>query len=121
MAALATALIAVTAAQAQQQSNVTRNTYGELGILDMPNAHMADDGQIAITLGDIDKTQRYSIAFQFLPWLDASFRYSHVSDWLNQSNYYDRSFGLKMRLLQESGNLPDVSLGLRDILGTRRL
>ena len=63
--------------------------------------------------------QRYSLAFQALPWLDASFRYSRVPDWaVTQPHYYDRSFGLKIRLLQETDNLPDVSLGIRDLLGT---
>ena len=79
---------------------------------------MAPDGQIGLTVGALSGTQRYNLEFQALPWLDASFRYSAISKFRHISTYYDRSFGLKIRLTEESENLPEVSLGLRDMLGT---
>ncbi len=74
---------------------------------------MASDGELALTIGDLGDKQRYSLSFQALPWLDASFRFSRVG-----KTWYDRSFGLKVRLVRESADFPDVSVGLRDILGT---
>ncbi|MDE1939958.1 MAG: YjbH domain-containing protein, partial [Alphaproteobacteria bacterium] len=116
---VAAALLHVRPVSAQAQSDGLRNTFGEIGILDMPSAHMAPDGQLAFTMGDIGVYQRYSLSFQALPWLETSFRYSHVPGWsVDQPQYYDRSFGMKMRLLKESSGLPDVSFGIRDLFGT---
>jgi Exopolysaccharide biosynthesis protein YbjH len=105
--------------QAQQQAQDTiRNTYGEVGLLDMPSAHMAPDGRFGVEMGDIGNYQRYSFYFQRWPWLETSFRYSRVPYWGGQRVYYDRSFGAKVRLFDERDDLADVSLGIRDALGT---
>jgi hypothetical protein len=94
-----------------------RNLFGEVGLLDMPSAHMAEDGQIAVSISALKDTQRYGFTFQALPWLEGSFRYSHLSNY-NFDDYYDRSFGAKLRLFEESSDMPDISLGLRDLVGT---
>lgn len=96
----------------------TRTTFGDLGILEMPSARMAEDGEISINIAYRQDTQRFSTTFQVLPWLEGSFRYSHIPGFLNTSNYYDRSFGLKLRLSQEDEIWPELSIGIRDILGT---
>lgn len=98
-----------------------RNLYGEIGYLDMPSAHMAQDGELSFTVGDIGKSQRYSFAFQALPWFEGSFRYSHVVGrygGYDYDHYYDRSFGLKIRLVEQGEYMPDISIGSRDVLGT---
>lgn len=94
-----------------------RDMYGEVGLIDMPSARMADDGQITVSASALKDAQRYGFSFQVLPWLSGSFRYSHLSNY-NHSSYNDRSFGMKLRLLEESEFLPDFSLGIRDIIGT---
>jgi hypothetical protein len=99
------------------QPYVIRNLFGEVGLIDMPSAHMAEDGQIAVSVSALKDTQRYGFTFQVLPWLEGSFRYSHLANY-NNTDYYDRAFGLKLRLFQESLNWPEISLGLRDIIGT---
>ena len=116
--ALVGLLTGIPAAAAHPVTDSTRDTFGEVGMLDMPSAHMADDGQLAVTIGDVGSTQRYSLSFQFLPWLDGSFRYSRVSGTANGNGFYDRSLGFKVRLSREGIYAPDVSIGLRDILGT---
>jgi hypothetical protein len=95
-----------------------RDSYGEVGILDMPSAHMAPDGTFGVNIGDVGNYQRYAFWFQATPWFDASFRYSRVPWWVGIRVYYDRSFGAKLRLLNEQDNFADVSVGLRDVLGT---
>ncbi len=92
------------------QTYQIRNLYGEVGLIDMPGAHMADDGQITVSVSALKDTQRYGFSFQALPWLEGSFRYSHLSG-LFGSNYYDRSFGVKLRLFEETADTPDISLG----------
>ncbi len=68
----------LTAAEADQPAPANYDTYGEIGLLDMPSAHMAPDGELAFTMGDVGNSQRYALSFQALPWLSASFRYSHI-------------------------------------------
>src|SRR5581483_6620988 len=76
-------------------------------------------GQLSMTAAGFTGTQRYSLGFQILPWLEGSFRYSRLEIRKpGQGPEYDRSFGLKLRLFQESQYTPEVSLGIRDILGT---
>lgn len=82
---------------------------------------MAPDGELAFTFGQVGRQQRFALNFGALPWLEASFRYSHVVGRFpgyDTLHYYDRSFGLKVRLMKEGAVLPDVSVGIRDILGT---
>ncbi len=118
VATIAGGLTAIPSASAQQQSSDIRNTFGEIGILDMPSGHAAPDGELAFTVADVGSTQRYNLSFQALPWLEASFRFSRPVGYTNDRNFYDRSFGTKIRLVQEGTTVPDISLGLRDILGT---
>ncbi|HEY5346826.1 MAG TPA: YjbH domain-containing protein, partial [Rhizomicrobium sp.] len=105
-------------AAAQDAPDAVRTTYGDVGILEMPSARMAPDGQMSVTVGALEGTQRYNLGFQMLPWLEASFRYSYISHIEGLPFVYDRSFGLKVRFWQEGDYIPEVSLGIRDILGT---
>lgn len=110
-------------ANAQYLTNTTpsyeiRNTFGELGMLDMPSARMAQDGQLSFTAGALGSTERFTLAFQALPWLEGSFRYSRIGHWFTDPHYYDRSFGFKLRLLKEDDILPDLSVGARDFVGS---
>lgn len=96
-----------------------RTTYGDLGIIEMPSARMAPDGQLSMTADAFRGTQRYALGFQVLPWLEGSFRYSRIEDRRAEIGPdYDRSFGLKMRLFQEGEWMPELSLGIRDLVGT---
>lgn len=95
-----------------------RTTYGDVGILEMPSARTAPDGQLSFTAATLDTTQRYSLGFQLLPWLEASFRYSHTALGNGLDNY-DRSFGMKVRLWDESEYMPAIAVGVRDLLGDR--
>ncbi len=99
-------------------AQATRNTFGEVGLLDMPSAHMAPDGTLGVNIGDVGNYQRYTIFFQALPWLDTSFRYSRVSGWDGEVPYYDRSFGAKIRLMSERDGIADIAIGMRDVVGT---
>jgi hypothetical protein len=95
-----------------------RTTYGETGMLDMPSARMAPDGELSATMALLNGTQRYNFGFQFLPWFQGSFRYSRIADVRGQEALFDRSFGMKARLSQEDESWPEISMGIRDLLGT---
>jgi len=86
---------------------------------------MADDGEIAVTYGALQDSQRFNFSFQALPWLETTFRYSRIGGLHDVSNcaktscaLYDRSIGIKIRLWQESEWRPDISIGVRDLIGT---
>jgi hypothetical protein len=114
----ALALVALVPPATAQQAATIRNTYGEVGLLDMPSAHMANDGHFGLNMGDVGNYQRYSFFFQRWPWLETSFRYSRVPYWQGSKIYYDRSLGAKLRLFNERDDFADVSIGVRDALGT---
>ena len=106
------------AALADSVPYTVRSTFGEVGILDMPSARMAPDGELSGTIGFLKSTQRYNFAFQLLPWLEGSFRYSRIARFNGAEALYDRSFGLKVRLVNEDDTWPTIALGFRDLLGT---
>ncbi len=108
----------VFATPAAADSTAPHSTYGDVGILDMPSARMADDGQFGITAGALSNTQRYDFWFQILPWLAGDFRYAHIGHFSPSGPLYDRSLGMKLRFFQETEYWPEVSLGIRDLLGT---
>lgn len=111
-------VLSVPVAVAEESTFVPRDNFGELGIIDMPSAYMGKDGEISLTASLLKQTQRVNFSFQVLPWLEGTFRYSHLSQFGTTGNYYDRSFGMRVRFWEESKYLPAVSMGIRDILGT---
>ncbi len=102
---------------AAAQDFTQRDTFGEAGLLEMPSARMAPDGELALTISGLDNVERGTLSFQALPWLEGTFRYTRIGHW-TQGPDYDRSFGLKVRLVREDADLPDISVGLRDLVGT---
>lgn len=94
------------------------NFYGQVGLLDMPTARFAPDGELGLTISSTRVLDRYNLNFQALPWLEAVFRYSRVDRASNGADLYDRSLSFKIRLAQESKYWPNIAVGVEDILGT---
>jgi len=98
---------------------LTRNNFGGIGMIDMPSARMAHDGELSAGASFLQNTQHYNLGFQILPWLETSFRYSGLSHFDPAFPvYYDRSFAAKIRLFQETPLTPAVALGVNDLVGT---
>jgi len=96
-----------------------RNNFGGVGLIEMPSARMADDGELSIGASFFKNTQHYNFGFQILPWLEASFRYSGLRHFdPAYSVYYDRSFAVKARLWEESAFVPAIAVGINDLVGT---
>ena len=119
---LATATSAILAAvpAVGQDRGITYTLYGTPGLIDMPTAMAAHDGQIAATLGYFQGQQRNSFTFQITPRLSGTFRYSSVEDYAGAETgaYFDRSFDLRYQIRDEAGWAPAVAVGLQDFLGT---
>ena len=111
------------------------NDFGVGGILDIPTSRMAKEGTLTTTYSRKDVADIYAIGYQPLPRLEASFRYTifnarkkspipgtscefGAGSALACDDNRDRSFEIKYRVLDESDLIPEVSVGIRDLLGT---
>ena len=100
-------------------TTVTNNYGVPSGLIDMPTAEMAPDGQISINVSHFNGYTKNTATFQLTPWLTGSFRYIGIDDLTPLFDiYYDRSFDIRVRLLEETDYLPGVAIGLQDFLGT---
>ncbi|HKQ45278.1 MAG TPA: YjbH domain-containing protein [Rhizomicrobium sp.] len=104
--------------QAQDLSS-TSNLFGSRGLIGTPSARMAPDGELSVGASFLKNNQHYNFGFQILPWLEGSFRYSGLQHFDPAYKvYYDRAFGVKARLWDESGIVPALAIGIDDIVGT---
>lgn len=108
------------------------NMYGATGLIDMPSGEAQPDGQLSVTSSHFGPISRNTLSFQITPRLSASFRFLGVRDWnktaacqpscltgIDQFDvYYDRSFDLRFKVLNESKYLPAITIGLQDFAGT---
>lgn len=110
-----------TPALAQQAPDLPlpHTDFGTLGLIEMPSARMAEDGTVSAGASFMKNTQHYNLGFQILPWLESSFRYSGLADFSpGYPVYWDRSIGVKLRLMEESDVRPALALGINDVVGT---
>ena len=108
------------------------NDFGVGGVLDVPSARSTDEYTFSATISRRDVADIYAITYQVLPRLEASFRYTIfnarekspipgtrcVANADFCDGLRDRSFEVKLQLLEESDLLPEVQVGIRDLLGT---
>ena len=89
--------------------------YGTTGLIDIPTARMAQDGTLTTTAAVQSRSKSYAITYQAAPWFEGTFRYTGF----NRAIYtYDRNYEAKIRLWQEQNYLPQVAVGIRDLVGT---
>ena len=96
------------------------NLYGSPGLIDMPSGFHRPEGDFIVSGNYVGGYFRSTLTFQVLPWLSGSFRYAGIED-LNRfgfEDYFDRSFDLRFRLLEEGRYVPEVTVGLQDFVGT---
>ena len=88
--------------------------FGVVGLIGTPTARMSADGTLTATAAVKSRTNSYAITYQPTPWLETTFRYTGFNEFF----WWDRNYELKVRLLQEQDYLPQVALGIRDLVGT---
>ncbi|MFV0359072.1 YjbH domain-containing protein [Tropicimonas sp.] len=93
------------------------NYYGVPGLVEMPTAEGAPDGEFSASYSDTGNQRRTTLAFQIAPRISGAFRYASIPDF-EDSDYYDRSFDIRLQVMDESRWLPAVAIGLQDFLGT---
>jgi len=95
--------------------------YGTTGLIDTPTARMGEDGDFTTTLSYDNYSASSAITYQAFPWLEASYRYSGIDVYTPGSydnRYFDRNYGVKLLLNKESEYLPEMAVGIRDMVGT---
>jgi Exopolysaccharide biosynthesis protein YbjH len=124
------ALLALQAPASRAESGI--NDFGITGIIDIPSARMPAESTLTTTYSRKDIADIYSVSYQVLPRLEAAFRYTifnarERSPILGKPCFQgadycdigrDRSFEVKYRLMDESQWIPELSVGIRDLLGT---
>ncbi|AUX71355.1 YjbH domain-containing protein [Erwinia pyrifoliae] len=104
----------------------SQSDFGGVGLLQVPSARMAQDGEFSVNYRYNDQYLFYSSSMQLFPWLEATIRYTDVktreysadSSFSGSQTYKDKAFDLKLRLWEEDYWLPQVSVGSRDLGGT---
>lgn len=95
-------------------TDVRASDYGTTGLIDIPTARMASDKTLTTTAAIQSSTSAYSVSYQVMPWLEGTFRYTGFNEFF----YYDRNYEAKLRLWSEQEYLPQVAIGIRDLVGT---
>jgi hypothetical protein len=75
---------------------------------------MQKDGLFSVTGAWDGLHKSYMFTYQATPWLEGTFRYTGFNDFF----HWDRNYEVKARLWEEQYLLPQVSVGIRDLVGT---
>ncbi len=108
------------AADSSSETNYT--IWGTPGLITLPDAHLAPNGEATSTFTFMEGTGAAALTFQFSDRITATFRYAGVDGAINpfqgQDIYFDRSFDLRYRIFDETPYLPALAIGLQDFAGT---
>lgn len=88
--------------------------YGTSGLIDIPTARFDPDGYLSVAASTDQRHNQFSISYQATPWLQGTFRYTGFNDFF----YWDRNYEIKAKLLDETTLIPQLAIGIRDIVGT---
>ncbi|MFM2482018.1 YjbH domain-containing protein [Celerinatantimonas sp. YJH-8] len=103
----------------------SRYDFGGIGLIQMPTARMATDGDVSFNYTRIDPYIFGAVNLQPVPWMNATIRYVNVTNRAygpeslsGDQHYKDKGVDAKFRIWQESYYMPDIAVGFRDLGGT---
>lgn len=105
---------------------VSQSDFGGVGLLQMPTARMASNGEFSANYRDNEQYRRYSVSLQILDWLETTLRYtdtrtkpySYDYGFSGTQTHKDKGIDIKAKVLEESYYIPQIAGGFRDIAGT---
>lgn len=103
------------------------NNYGVSGLVNMPDARIAEDGTSTLGIGYTRPYVPLFASMTVLPRVEVGFRYTRLMgvDAFGPNSAFgdnkDKAIDLKVVLLEESAFLPQLAFGAMDIHGTRLL
>ncbi|HEY8610635.1 MAG TPA: YjbH domain-containing protein [Roseomonas sp.] len=112
-------LLLLAAPARAEEVPATGGNFGGTGLMETRNARFREDG--TLEAGGSFRHQRrfWFVNFQSLPFLETTFRLSERLDaTTGQGSTTDRSFDVKLRLLEEGPWNPALAVGLQDVIGT---
>lgn len=113
------ALPARAATARAEEVPATGGDFGGAGLLETRNARFREDGTLE-TGATLRRERRFFfVNFQALPFLETTFRLTErLNATTGRGATTDRSFDVKLRLLEEGPWNPAVAVGLQDLIGT---
>ena len=102
------------------------SNYGTIGLLTSPSARFLDEGSLGFAWNHMQPYLRGSLVAYPFNWFEASFQYTDINNQLysefqsfsGNQTFKDKSFDIKLKLINEKENFPAVALGFRDLAGT---
>ena len=92
--------------------------FGVTGLIDIPTARMMEDGNFKVTYSSQKIANILNLTYQATPWLETTFRYTDFSPDNPYDTLKDRSYEAKIKIINEKKIIPQIAVGVRDILGT---
>tara|TARA_B110000014_G_C20115104_1_gene588695 strand:+ start:224 stop:2434 length:2211 start_codon:yes stop_codon:yes gene_type:complete len=115
-------LSGVSFAENENSPSFTHNTYGITGLITAPSARVQPDGELSFGLSSEEPFNRLYASVQFFPWLEAVVRYTEgqykAYNPGSPQTWKDKGIDFKIRLLEENGSIPALSIGFSDFAGT---
>ena len=105
-----------------QGDQYTANTYGGIGLLQIPSARFSQDGEFAFGLSHETPFNRLYGRMQFLPWFEGVVRYTEGQYKAyypgSPQSFKDKGIDVKIKLFNETETFPQIAIGLLDLGGT---
>jgi len=119
-------LLACTSSHAAESEGIhySQRDFGGVGLLQMPSARMAPEGEFSFFLNRTEPYTRGGFVAQPFDWLEVLFRYTDISNRLygpsiaGDQSYKDKGIDLKLLLSEEGYYSPQIAVGAQDIAGT---
>jgi hypothetical protein len=98
------------------------NTYGVTGLITTPTARIPRDGDFGFGISSELPFNRLYGRAVFLPWLEGVVRYTEGTYKAynpgSAQSWKDKGIDIKLRLFEETKNIPSIALGINDFGGT---
>ncbi|MDA9332421.1 YjbH domain-containing protein, partial [Gammaproteobacteria bacterium] len=102
------------------------SNYGTLGLFSSPSARFLDEGSLGFAWNHMQPYLRGSLIAYPFNWLEASFQYTDINNQLysefasfsGNQTFKDKSFDIKLKILNERDFAPALAVGFRDFAGT---
>ncbi len=105
---------------------LTSNIHGEIGLINIPSSRILKEGNLKLHLVNSEPINSLFISANPFDWMEVSLRYSDINtakyskfySFSGDQTYKDKSFNLKIKLIEETERFPELSIGFRDFIGT---
>ncbi len=105
---------------------LTSNLNGEIGLINIPSSRILKEGNLKLHIVNSDPINSLFITANPFDWMEVSLRYADINtrkysefkSFSGDQTYKDKSFNLKIKLIEETDRFPELSIGFRDFIGT---